>query len=134
MEPEKKLARDLTILGAVVLAAMPFVLSEMGFSQRWVVESRDGAAAPPDEVDFHHKRRRGDRVALRTACGDYHGRASHLAGHVTIWSLSPPLQGCGRNDAAILADLNAARRYRFVDGKLRLETDRGHVLLLRRST
>ncbi|MBO9709288.1 MAG: META domain-containing protein [Caulobacter sp.] len=132
MEPEKKLARDLTILGVVILAAMPFVFSELGFRQRWIVESRDGVAARADEVSFRHKRRRGDRVALHTACGVYNGRYSHLAGRVTISDLSRPPPWCG-DDAALIADLNAARRYRFVDGKLRLETDQGHVLLLRRA-
>jgi hypothetical protein len=132
MNPETKLARDLTILTVVVLAGGLFVLSGFGFQQRWVLESRAGVAAPAVTIAFREPRRGADTMRVVTACDAYESHYSRFAGSITI---QPPTyyypRACAGGDRDLLDALGRARRYHYEGEKLLLETSDGQILILR---
>ena len=127
MNPETKLARDL----AVMLAGGLFLASGFGFGQRWVLESRDGVAAPPATITFREKRRRQDEVTVVTACNTYDAAYSRFLGQMTIETLSHVPRDCVDQDRPLLDALERTRRYHFEGETLLLETSDGHSLVLR---
>ena len=134
MNPETKLARDLTIVLAVMLAGGLFLASGFGFQQRWVLESRDGVATPPVAITFVEHRRRRDEVRVVTACAAYDAGYSRFVGKLTIDPLGWYPRDCVEADRPLLDVLERARRYHFEGERLLLETSDGHTLVLRHPT
>ena len=132
MNPETKLARDLTILTVVVLAGGLFVLSGFGFQQSWVLESRAGVAAPAVTIAFREPRRSpNNRMRVVTACDAYESHYSRFAGSITIQPPTYYPRACAGDDRDLLDALGRARRYHYEGEKLLLETSDGQVLVLR---
>ena len=131
MNPETKLARDLTILTVVVLAGGLFLLAGFGFQQRWVLESRAGVAAPAVTIAFREPRRGRDRMRVVTACDAYESHYSRFAGSITIQPPTYYPRACAGDDRDLLDALGRARRYHYEGEKLLLETSDGQTLVLR---
>jgi heat shock protein HslJ len=131
MEPENKLARDLMIVMAMMLAGGLFLVSGFGFQQRWTLERFDGVAAPPATIAFREPRRGRNRVSVVTACDAYEARYSRFMGGLTIDDLRHYPRACAEDDRVLLDALGQARRYHYEGEKLLLETADGHTLVLK---
>lgn len=134
MNLETRMARDMGVLLAALLVGGLFLASSLGFRQRWVLEARDGVAAPPATITFRQERRRSDKVIVVTACATYDAPYSRFLGKMTIEPLVDIPRACTADDRPLLDALEHARAYRFEGEKLLLETSDGHTLVLGHAT